>query len=366
MARRRNPNGENLAAVLAGSWRPAFSIPRLSSSELAEVVPSLLETGAGSLAWWRLRSSALRTSAAARSLHQAYRKHTLEAVAHEKRLQRLSALMQAAGLDPILIKGWATARLYPQAGLRPYGDIDLCVPPEYLGRAAAVLETAGGSCGEVDLHGSVPDLADRTWNEMLRRSQLAAVGDARVRVLSQEDHLRLLCLHQVRHGMWRPLWLCDVGAALEAAPDNFDWDYCLSGNAKWSRWVLAVVGLAQRLLGADVRPTRIAQRAADAVPPWMVETVLWRWESGRDRKPFAHYLRHPLAALSAVLHDGLNPIKAGYRLGVCPQRRSLMLPVQLAAFLARSVEIPRRAQRLGRKLLRQPARSFVLHRDQLL
>jgi hypothetical protein len=322
----------------------------------------LLETGAGSLAWWRVRSSGLGTSPAGRQLRQAYRKHTLEAVAHEKHLQRLIQLMHAGGLDPILIKGWATARLYPESGLRPYGDIDLCVPAEHLARAAAVLEAADGSCGEVDLHACVPDLADRSWSEVCSRSQRILLGSTAVRVLSPEDHLRLLCLHQVRHGMWRPIWLCDVGAVLEAAPD-FDWHYCLSGEAKGSRWVLAAVGLAQRLLGAEVRDRRIARQAAQALPSWLVETLLWRWDSGRERKPFAHYLRHPAEAARGLLHDGLNPIKAAYRLGICPRSRSLMYPVQLAAFLARSVEIP---QRLWKKVRPHAARPFVMHRDRLM
>jgi len=29
------------------------------------------------------------------------------------------------GVEPILGKGWAIARLYPERGMRPYGDIDL-------------------------------------------------------------------------------------------------------------------------------------------------------------------------------------------------------------------------------------------------
>jgi hypothetical protein len=354
---RNSKNGQTVAALLAGT-RPTAA---LAASEISPVVPSLLKTGAGSLGWWRIRSSGLRTSPAGRQLQQAYRKHTLEAVAHEKHLERLIALMQAAGLDPIVIKGWATARLYPESGLRPYGDIDLCPPAEQLDRAAAVLEAADGSCGEVDLHGGVPDLADRTWSEVYGRSQRIILGSTPVRVLSPEDHLRLLCLHQVRHGMWRPIWLCDVGAVLEAASD-FDWTCCLSGDAKGARWVLRVVGLAQRLLGVQVRDRRIARQAAEAVP-WMVETLLWRWGSGRDRKPFTYYLRHPEDAASGLLHDGLNPIKAAYRLGICPRARSLMLPVQVAAFLGRAVEIPRR---LWKTIRPHAGRQFVIHRDGLM
>lgn len=41
----------------------------------------------------------------------------------------------AAGVEPLLIKGWAIARLYPGAGLRPYTNLDLIVRPSELGAA---------------------------------------------------------------------------------------------------------------------------------------------------------------------------------------------------------------------------------------
>ena len=60
--------------------------------------------------------------------------------------------------------------------------------------------------------------------------------------------------------------------------------------------------------------------------------------------------------------------KAGDRILAALQSvgRSLMLPMQLAAFLARSVEIPRRLQRLWRKMRPHAARPFVVHRDRLI
>jgi hypothetical protein len=60
-------------------------------------------------------------------LHDAYRLFALQAVLHEQRLTRAFALLRAAGVEAILGKGWAVARLYPDLGLRPYGDIDLYV-----------------------------------------------------------------------------------------------------------------------------------------------------------------------------------------------------------------------------------------------
>ena len=45
-----------------------------------------------------------------------------------------------------------------------------------------------------------------------------------------EDQLRQLCLHLLRHGACRPLWLCDVAVMLESLPGDFDWDRCLGGD----------------------------------------------------------------------------------------------------------------------------------------
>jgi hypothetical protein len=69
--------------------------------------------------------------------------------------------------------------------------------------AVAALSAATLPCA-VDLHVAVPDLPDRPWDEVFRRSRLAALGEVAVRVLGPEDQLRLLCLHLARHGIARP------------------------------------------------------------------------------------------------------------------------------------------------------------------
>src|SRR5208283_3582020 len=142
---------------------------------------------------------------------------------------------------------------------------------------------AAGRFGPVDLHRGTPDLPDRTWEQVHRHSRLMSLGREDVRILGAEDHLRLVCLHLVRHGAWRPLWLCDVAAALEARPMDFDWDYCLSGKRRLTRWVIAVLGLACRLLDARLDNPSLEARVHE-VPSWLVDTVLCRWATGRCRQ----------------------------------------------------------------------------------
>src|SRR5262249_54417073 len=156
-------------------------------------------------------------------------------------------LLRHRGVDVLVCKGWTIARLYPETGLRPYGDIDSCVRPDQMTTAMAILSEEGGPGGNVDLHCGVPDLENRRWHDLIRRSRLVSLGAEQVRILGPEDQLRQLCLHLLRHGAWRPLWLCDIGMFVESLPAGFDWDYFLHGKQRLAGWLVCVLGLASRL-----------------------------------------------------------------------------------------------------------------------
>ena len=133
------PEGDG---VVGRRWRtspPAYARP----ADLAEVLSLLQETGAGSLAYWRLYRSGLHHSGPARQLKQAYQLHTLEAAIRQEHLQELVLRLRCLGVEPLLIKGWSVSRLYPEPGLRPYGDLDICVRPREFSRAAALLSELG-------------------------------------------------------------------------------------------------------------------------------------------------------------------------------------------------------------------------------
>jgi hypothetical protein len=244
--------------------------------------------------------------------------------------------LRARGVEPILIKGWSSARHYPEAGLRPCGDVDLCVPAEQLPIAVTALSGAPLPC-TVDLHADVPDLEERSWGAVLSRSRLMPLGDVPVRLLGPEDELRLLCLHLVRHGMARPLWLCDVAACVESLPADFDWDLCLAGRPHLARWVTCVIGLARTLLDAQA-----AAAPQGSVPTWVERAVLWCWGGGLG-PPLAHYLRHPMEALTRLRYHGISrhhgsmPIKAALQMRLGPSHGLPLVLLQLAAFLRRKV-----------------------------
>ena len=202
---------------------------------------------------------------AAQRLKQAYWLHSLQAALHEKQVAQAVSLLRSAGVEPLLAKGRAVARAYPELGLRPYGDIDLFVPPSQYVDAQAALSAPGVRAVPVDLHcgfADLFDLDDRTIDELYRRAEEITVGDVQVRILGAEDHLRFLCLHLLRHGLWRAIWLCDIGAILESQPADFDWGYFVSGDQRRSDWVLCVLNLAHQVVDAplDIVPEHLRQR----------------------------------------------------------------------------------------------------------
>jgi hypothetical protein len=310
--------GQLVADILSCSWRESRIPPlEISAAELDEVTPLLYGSGAAALGWWRIRETSLKASPSAAVLHQAYRLQALQSAIHEQKIEKVFRLLGQASVGAILVKGWAAAGLYPDAALRPYGDIDLCVRPEHFKRAEDVLSTGEASDCWVDLHKHFSELDERGIDELFARSRLVKLVDEQIRILSAEDHLALLCIHLLKHGAWRPLWLCDVGAAIESVPPDFNWDLCLGRGRKRSSWIICVIGLAHRLLNANIGAFPVAKRAKQ-LPTWLVENVLKQWATpfAANQPPMSHsapmarYLRNPHGLLKDLQKRWPNPIIA--------------------------------------------------------
>lgn len=343
--------GRLIAKVLA-AWEsnspPALS---LSLEDLAEVAPLLLNSGAGALTWWRIKSSDLRDAETSAELHQAYRLHTLQAAIKEIEISQVFSFLRSQGLEPLMGKGWAIARHYPEPGLRPYGDIDLYVRPEEHAAFAAALGKPESGRWNIDLHRGAAELDDRGFDELYARSQLVRLGEVEVRTFGPEDHLRLLCLHFLREGALRPLWLCDIAVALNSLPSGFDWKYFLSGSERRADWAICAIGLARQLLGAETDGLPVAGRA-ERLPRWLIPTVLQQWGAGKITKgrrvPMASYLRNPAGALSSLLQRWPNAIEA--TVGVKgPFNNWPRLPFQLGDCVLRTVRFALQIPRLLRE-----------------
>jgi hypothetical protein len=347
--------GNLVANLLYQSWRAHSPPTQFSEDELSTITPLLLGSSAGALAWARVRESNLRESPLADELHQAYRLHALHSSVFEDDIQKLITLLRSAQVEPVLIKGWAIARLYPDTALRPYGDVDLCVRPSECSAAKKTCESTEGQKYVIDLHDRFGRFDDLTIDELYDRSQMAKLGDVEVRVPCPEHHLRIMSSHMLRHGAWRPLWLCDIAVAIEARPPDFDWNLCLGRTRQTSEWVGCCVGLAHQLLGAEVDNTPLARRAK-SLPAWLISTVLKQWETPYatnqppviNRAPMATYFRHPSGLFADLRRRWPNPIEATVYTGG-PFNELPRWPFQFGESVARTAKFIARLPRALRE-----------------
>jgi Uncharacterised nucleotidyltransferase len=332
--------GQLIADFLAGSWRGAQAPLDLSSANLELITALLYNSGGTGLAWWRIHESDLTTSPGGELLHQGYRVQALQTPINEERIVRVFRLLRAAAIEPILVKGWAAAQFYPHRTLRTYGDIDLLVRAEQYSRAREVLNREGAETWWVDLHRGLIELSDRSVEGLFERSQTLALNDVQIRVLSHEDHLALLAIHLFKHGAWRPSWLCDIGAMVEALPDDFDESICFGLNKHRAKWIGSGIALAHKLLGADIERTNLNAQLQD-LPEWLVRAVLEQWGnlSQPDHLPvtprplFAYSVRSPRTLLKGIRERWPDPIVATFNLHGQPNNFP-RLPYQLGAFAA--------------------------------
>jgi hypothetical protein len=335
--------GHAVADILTGAWREDPPSLLLGHEEVARVASLLVEYGAAALAWHRIsREPHLRQAPAAESLQQAYRLTALEATRKEAALGVIAGLFGAAGLEPMIFKGWAVARHYPKPHLRPVGDLDICAPPGRHAEAVALLSRqavpglesprqglthgqghfildcgAAGFC-HVDLHRSLGRFRLAPLERLYARAPRITLGGYAVRVPAAEDHLRLVAVHFLVHGGFRPLWLCDVAALLEAAADDLDWQTCLGEDPSVAGWIACVFELARGLVGARLDHVPQAGRI-DRLPDWLRRTVLKEWQvpfATRTAEPtIARSARRPWSIPAEVKRRWPNPIRSTVAFG---------------------------------------------------
>jgi hypothetical protein len=348
--------------LLSRAWRapPMRGVCPLFTH--TDEVAKLVAGGVAPLVWKRIEKSPAARTRWGRLLRDHYYASVMEADKFTALLRYFVGHFHSAGITPILVKGWAVARLYREPALRPFSDIDLCVAPDRLAEAERVI-LQNPRHAVLDLHSGVADLADRSWTEIVRRSvRVSCHADTPLRILGPEDQLRQLCLHFWRHLGMKPIWLIDIACAMEAAGPRFEWDFLLHGDPVRTDWVRCTIGLAQHLLGAEC-PHVGLRRDAERLPGWLASAVLWRWQHS-DKLPRArHYWRHPKAIPDALRYQWLNPLRATFRTHMAARRPSIVL--QTLATLQRPVQV---AARLTRSLRRAHAthdKGYDVHQDRI-
>jgi hypothetical protein len=310
--------GLELVGVLAGTWRPrSFRRPAFSSERLHRLAP-LLTAGAGAaLTWFRIRHHKSEFSQSVVNLYrEAYVASVARAAAHEAELERILSAFHAAGVRSILLKGWSVGRLYPESGLRPSGDIDLWIDPAQRVQGDEVLKLIASGRQSVDLdHDQFRRFENRSFADFYDSCDTVHLGLTPIEVLRREDQTRILCLHFLKHGGWRPIWLCDIAVLLESGNAAFDWELCLGNDARRARWIGCTIALARDLLGARI--PRGAPRCVTVSPPgWFTRTILREWSnpSAPNAASFALLIpelkSRPWKLRSAVRDRWRNPIQA--------------------------------------------------------
>jgi len=184
------------------------------------------------------------------ALARAARHEAAAYLAVRERARRLLSALADVGIEPVVLKGAAFAeRYWPEARMRPPGDLDLLVPESELGAALAALArngyrpVQGGSPGRwrpafagVDLWppdaGVCVDLHTRLFRSVgsgiesepvLARGTSAVYCGIPVRRLDAADEIVFTVIHAALHGAVRIKWMLDLHALALARADDM-WD----------------------------------------------------------------------------------------------------------------------------------------------
>lgn len=324
-----------------GAWRVSAPSIDISPPELLAILPRIIALGSAGVVWPRVFHRRAEYGSAARALAEAYAAQLKDSHVWPTEMARAVARLRQAGIEPVLVKGWAIGRLYPPPALRPAGDIDLWVPLQDAPRTRSLLfDDVDPIRVDVDIQHPRPHVQYSWLNA--NQDALAAAMDVidvhgvPVRVPCAEDHLRMLCLHFLGHGALRPTSLCDVALLLEARDRDFDWSRCLGRDGRQRGWVLTTLRLAHELLGADIGGTPAASDGA-RLPPWLIPAVLMRWQKGRlgapPRTALESVSSHPSLFWTEIKRRWPDQVTATLRMNA-PFNGFPRWPVQLASFTA--------------------------------
>lgn len=269
------------------------------------------------------------------------------ALSHLTHVARLDAALatilpalQAAGVQPIVLKGPVLSRLvYPDQTLRPYSDLDLTVrePDEHTvsetlvktglvevphgaeverlihahhvhgGSAFHRVFMAPGGGVMVELHldplqmGLRPTLEAARWE---RAQPMPGLPGALM--LSLEDQVVQLSVHVHKHGFNRLIWLKDLDLLVRELGDSMDWKVVrasaraegVAGSVWYTLW------LASQVLGTPL-PAGPMRALAPVLPVRQLYRMVWPPAGVADLR--GHMRRRAVQFLAADSWRGMLP-----------------------------------------------------------
>lgn len=208
----------------------------------------------------------------------------------EQRLEKVWRQFEEAGFQPILIKGWAAALKYPNPAERLYSDVDLVFEPEEFDKAQDFVAKNTFDLA-IDLHKGARHLDSLKFNQLYANSVVKPCGQVGIRVLSEEDHLRILSVHWLNDGGGYKNRLWDIYHAVNNRQNGFDWGKCLDVvNPKRRHWIICAIGLAHHYLELKVDDLPFENEFKD-IPKWVFRALEKEWADDVRLMPIHFYLK---------------------------------------------------------------------------
>jgi hypothetical protein len=245
-----------------------------------------------------------------------HRWNLLQLRANEARVAEAFRLFRNENIEPVLIKGWSAARLYPVEKPRVFVDTDLAVPPPPIDSPPPVASNAAAKNILVDLHRGLRHYDPRGWDAVFSETVLIECAGELVRVLDPEANLRMLSAHWLNDGGADRERLWDIYYAVKNVPDGFDWDRCVDGAGSERRsWVVYAIALAHEYFGLEIE-TLPFRDDVERLPQWIRTAVEKEWASNLRLRDLRLCLNDP-SMLIAQIRKRLppNPIQATIEMG---------------------------------------------------
>ncbi len=280
-----NP-GFKAQAHIAGLLVQPIDWPRLSELAALHGVVGLVRHNLAALA-----AASRLPEPSWRAMEQAAAQIAFDGMVHLRQLAGVVDALRSAGIEPLLLKGYALAELvYPDPVTRPSHDLDVLVRRDQVLPACQALAQIGCTLPDqatmdvqlanaYDLPVVLPLMAglatvlELHWNLAPRglfnldldlwraRAEVFDLAGQPALRFSPEDMLLHLALHMRKHRYVGLRWLCDVAELLRRfagpeAPRPLDWEYVIGAARAAGLTVLlyTCLVLARRLLDAPVAP----------------------------------------------------------------------------------------------------------------
>ena len=346
-----------LCASLMGSWREDVTAwePEIKSEELLTFLSHLHSVGVNALALHKLKNSKRYEDIIQNiDVINENRSRNIILSLQENACMSLSKLLSKANINYAIIKGLAVAQNYSDKAHRPSGDIDILVSPEDFPRVLSILKPFlnpkytsdsntnslnkvfvldwlyPSSVSKIDIHTDLEKFQLYNTQELLTESTSFNATNSSITTIAPEYHLRVLCLHFLRHGCWRPLWACDIAAFIEKNSKNLNWDIVANKRSCVHNWISLCFSIVEILLGADLQDVPKEFRNVK-MPHWVQRVIMEAWS-----KPFSFYngapnlkttlLKKPWKLPSSILTRWPNDIESTYIIGAnfMPERTRML------------------------------------------